>query len=292
VRQGIFTKTVCEVALPTLVIVLEAIGASLLDRTTTWLRHISVPDLTLTLIGTAISIVIAFRVNAAYARWWEARTLWGVLVNSSRSLARQVLAIGTDGKDASRFAERIVELQIAYIHTLCAQLSDRDAKALVRSKYGEVMQASIDTRENAAIGVLTEIAREVHKAQQHGYIDPWIVARMDTTLSELTNAQGGCERIKSTPLPLQLRVVSETIVYLYAGLLPLALADSLGVTLPFVCGAIAFTFFALAQTGSNLEHPFAGRFYDVAIQTISNGIEKVLRAELTTVLRAENVTMN
>jgi putative membrane protein len=279
------TKTLREVALPTIVIILEAIGACIIDRTTTLLHHISVPDLTLTLVGTAIGIVIAFRVNAAYARWWEARTLWGVLVNSSRSLARQALAIGADGERASEFAERVVELQIVYIHTLCAQLSGRDAKELVRSKYWDVVQMPIEPRENAAIGILTEIAREVHRAKQNACIDPWMAARMDTTLSELTNAQGGCERIKSTPLPLQLRVVSEVIVYLYAGLLPLAMADSLGVTLPFVCGAIAFTYFALAQTGSNLEHPFAGRFYDVAIQTISNGIEKVLRAELTSVLQ-------
>ncbi len=267
--------------------VTEAIVAAIIDRTTTVLHHVGIPDITLTLIGTAISVVLAFRVQAAYARWWEARILWGNIVNSSRSLARQVLSIAERSPQASLFARHVVELQIAWVRIFCAQLSERDTNTLVKSTFRDIVSPVIEFQENRAVFVMTEVGVHTQRASQNGLIDSITAGRIDSTLTDITNAQGGCERIKNTPLPPQLAVLSDTFVYLYALLLPFALADSLGIILPVVTGVITFTFLALSNVGKNLEHPFAGRFYDISILTITNGIENVLRGELAAVLNID-----
>lgn len=283
-KRVIFTKTIREIALPSAIFIAEAIAAVVIDRTTPYLRHVAVPDITLTLIGTAISIVLAFRVNTAYARWWEARSLWGNLVNGSRSISRQALAVGIDSPHSAAFARRIIELQIAYIRIFAAQLTGREQAAQLRSTFGTLIAPVNADQENIAIGVLTDIAVEIRRAVDAQLFDTITAARMDATLTELTNAQGGCERIKLTPLPIQLSVLSSIFVYVYAGLLPLALADSLGLTMPFVSGIITFVFLSVAEIGTNLESPFAGSFYDISVLTIANGVENVLRSEANAVL--------
>ena len=276
-RRTIFNKTIREVALPTGIFIAEAIVAVVIDRTTPYLQHVAIPDITLTLIGTAISIMLAFRVNAGYARWWEARTLCGALVNASRSLARQVLALAADGTSAAVFARRIVELQIRYVGMVRAQLQDDHS-------------APADQPDNLAILTLTEIAQTIHQGGHERLFDTNIAARMDASLSELTTAQGGCERIRGTPLPMQFSVLSSVFVYLYAFLLPLALADSIGIIMPIVSGMITFTFLTLSEIGTSLENPFGGRVFDISLQTIINGIENVLRTQLAGVEQRELVS--
>src|SRR3954464_183893 len=112
-----------QVSSPLAVIALIGIVAAAVNAIEHPFKAIAIPDLTVSLLGAALGILLGFRTNSAYDRWWEARKLWGSLVNSSRSLARQAISFiqapSTDQQDeARRHARSIVYYQIAFVHGL------------------------------------------------------------------------------------------------------------------------------------------------------------------------------
>ena len=258
-KRTVFALTFGDIALPLGLLVSESVVTVILSRTTRLLAHIAVPDLALSLIGTAIGVLLAFRTNAAYARWWEARTLWGAITNGSRSLARQIVASGADAKQDSFIHEESL-LLIAFVRALHTQLAATDTRAGFTA-----------ARALATIGIRTGAACRA------GVINDVSALRIDTTLSELCNAQGGIERIASTPLPRTFDLFPQLFVYVYAALLPLALVDELGSAMPVVTMIVSFAFLVVNRIGTNLEAPFAPTPYRIPTHVLCDGIEQFVR---------------
>ena len=91
-----------------------------------WITPFKAPALPLALFGSGVALFLGVRDGAAYQRWWEARVLWGSMVNTSRSLARAVLTLPDPGEAGRRFGEGVVRRQIAYVHALKDALRGRD----------------------------------------------------------------------------------------------------------------------------------------------------------------------
>lgn len=182
----------------------------------TWL---SLPTLPLSMIGGAISVFLAFRNNSAYDRWWEARQLWGSLVNTARTFARQVLSLvdedREDRKDAMISREGLVELQIAYVHALRCHLRRQSPfPELQRLLPTEVVQY-LRTQRNIPAGILMVKARVLRKLFDAGRLDSIRFAQIDQSLTDLCNVQGACERIKNTPLPRQYEYFPRVLIAVY-----------------------------------------------------------------------------
>lgn len=243
-------------------------------------RAFAIPDLLLTVIGAALTILLGFRTNAAYARWWEARTLWGGLVNQSRTLARQAITF------VPALAEPLVREQIAYIHALRCHLRKQDPFPEIAPFLDGAAQPPDGAQEplrearNVPAALLLQMGRRVAAAADTGALDELRLQRLDATLTELTNLQGGCERIKNTPLPRQYDHFPELFVRVYCLLLPFALVEELGLYTPLVVFAIGFVFFTLNQIGKNLEDPFENRAYDTPMTALSRTIQIDLLQQL------------
>lgn len=113
----------------------------------------------------------------------------------------------------------------------------------------------------------------VAEAARTGIISEWRLQRMDATLSELTDIQGGCERIKNTPLPRQYDYYPELFVKAYCLLIPAVLVRELGWVTPVVTALISFVLLVLNQIGKNLEDPFNNQVYDCPMTALSRTIE-------------------
>ncbi len=242
---------------------------------------VSLPHIPLALYGSAIGVVLSFRNQSCYGRWWEARTLWGSIVNNSRSWARQVVAMrspdGVDSAELVAMQRRMVYHQIAYVHALRQHLRQLEPWKELTSTLTESELSALRTERNIPLTLQRQMADMLQDCRDRGWIEGWQWLAMDESLNDLADAQGGAERIKNTPMPRQYYYFPELFVHIYCLLLPLALIASMGWYTPLGSTLVGFIFLALDKTGSDLENPFENGPNDVPLTSITHSIEVNLR---------------
>jgi ion channel-forming bestrophin family protein len=250
-------------------------------------------------LGSALAIFVAFRNNSAYGRWWEARTLWGGIVNSSRVLARLVITF-TDShahqpnyeKARSEDFKRVMVLRcIAWVHALRLHLRRNDEREWVDTlrpllpadEFNTVMGAQ--NRPN----IIQQLqGQHIYRAMADGTLGGFDSFQMEGQLLALANYQGGCERIKNTPLPRQYDFFTRMFVLLFALLLPFGILGFFTaehmlwlswLTVPLSV-LIALVFIIMERTGAANENPFENLVTDVPLTALCNTIERDLREML------------
>lgn len=228
-------------------------------------RWIGINELPLPLLGSALVLVVTLRNNAAYARWWEARGLWGSVVNNARSLMRGLALYAVD----PGLQERLVRLQIGYVLALRCHLL-RQPPWEAASIY---VEAGALPRLKAATNAPVAIQMEMARLMAGSGLDSVALAALNDTMSALMDAQGGLERIKNTPLPMHYLQFPLVFSRAYCLLLPLGLLGDLGIVTPIGSTLIGFMFLALDRIGQDLQDPFEGTVHDVPMRAIARTIE-------------------
>jgi putative membrane protein len=230
---------------------------------------VGIDDLPLPLLGSAIALIVTFRNNAAYNRWWEARGLWGAVVNNSRSLARALLTVTDD----PLLQTRLVRQQIAYAIALRCNLLQSAPWQTIDKYLPADVAAGLRAAVNVPTAIQNAMARELAEARRTGTVSSIALAALDRTLTDLANAQGGLERIKKTPLPRQYDQFPRVFVAVYCLLLPIGLVHTLAYSTPIASTLIGFMFLSLDVIGRDLQDPFTGGPHDVPMQAIVRTIE-------------------
>lgn len=247
-----------------------------------WVGSRNVP---LALYGSAIGIIVGFRNNSAYARWWEARGLWGQIVNNSRSFGRQVFSTlrpdhiesANDEDELLTTRHSLIYHQIAYVHALRQQLRGLDPFPEIHGLIPEAEYQSLALQKNVALALQRNMGIIVRNARQRKWIDNLEWQAMDKSLDDLADAQGGTERIKNTPMPKQYDFFPMLFVQIYCILLPIGMVEQLGWFTPLGSTLVGFMFLALDKIGRDLEDPFDNEIYDVPLTSITRTIEINLR---------------
>lgn len=239
---------------------------------TYYLLPFKAPSLPLTLFGSALALFLGFRSNSAYQRWWEGRSLWGLMINASRNLARAARNFLPD-PDATDLKRTIVLRQIAYVNALRCQLRRQkpDEAVLAFLSKGEADFAL--ARTNVANGIVDGTGRRINMALQKGWIDTIQQATMEGVLIDIANAQGGMERLKNTPLPIQYRFLPTFFTHLFCVLLPIGLVETLGLATPLGSTVAGLMFLAVLRIGDDLVDPFANTVHDVPLAALCRTIE-------------------
>ncbi|MBU6492476.1 MAG: hypothetical protein KGQ45_06845 [Burkholderiales bacterium] len=224
------------------------------------------------LIGLTLAIFLGCRNSTSYARYWEARVLWGGVLNQTRSLARQALTVVDGPAPGKEFVYRL----IAFVHALRHQLRGTDATDDLAHWLEPADRARLaGLRFKPAMLLL--IAGEWMRERRHeGVLAPALAQTMETHLGYLTDMLGGCERIAGTPIPFTYAVIIHRTVYLYCLLLPFGLVDSIGLMTPVVVTFIAYTFFALEALSAEIEEPFGTDANDLPLNAMSESIQASL----------------
>jgi ion channel-forming bestrophin family protein len=268
---------------PTLTFAGIAAGVCVLYHQTGW-TFLSIPAAPLTIMASALAIFLGFRTNSAYDRWWEARTLWGGIVNHSRTLARKVLAY-TDAdterrEDAETFERQMIYYQMGLVHAIRCHLRKQDPFGEIAPFFPPDVLDDLRNEQNVPAAILHRMGMRLKAGYRRGLFDSMRFVSLQDTLTEMTNLLGGCERIKNTTLPRQYDVFPRLFVYAFNTLLPLALVkDLVWYTCP-VSVLISFIFLALDRIGSNIENPFENTIHDTPISSLSRTIEINLRQML------------
>ena len=291
-RLWIATVALGGVALPhiwmrTLAVTAISIGVTFAYREVPAL-HYSITTAPFVLIGLPLGIFLGFRNNTAYDRFWEGRKLWGSLVNTSRSLTRQIVTLvepQPEAEDKSPEAVRLheiamVHMLIAYVHSLRHHLRESDPFSTLARIVPEGEVARLRGESNVPIAILHRIAELMVEARRKHWIHPLHVPVVEQSLTALTDIQGGCERIKSTPIPYSYTVLMHRLVAVYCGLLPFGLDETIGWATPVVVLFVSYALFGLDAIGDEIEQPFDLDPNDLPLSTISRTIEANLRVRI------------
>ncbi|MBS2020612.1 MAG: bestrophin family protein [Deltaproteobacteria bacterium] len=250
--------------------------------------HLSFTTTPFVLIGLPLGIFLGFRNNTAYDRFWEGRKLWGALVNTSRSLTRQIITMiepqpeaEEQGHSVTLEMERtMVHTLIGFVHALRHHLRDSDPFPTLLRVLPEDEVERYRGEANVPIAILQRLGGLVVEARRKHWIHPLHVPVLEASLTALTDIQGACERIKTTPFPYSYTVLMHRIVAIYCTLLPFGIAESIKWLTPAVVLFVSYALFGLDAVGDEIEQPFGLDPNDLPLSTISRTIERNLRQRL------------
>ena len=221
-----------------------------------------------TLLGFAISMLLVFRTNTAYERWWEARKLWGNLVNASRNLAIKLnvyLAL-SETEIRNSIAVNIG----AFAHALHLRLRNENITAELAEKIS--MDINGNTVHIPSI-IAGQLIGNLNNAYMSGLLSNEQFLSCNTETVVFMDVGGACERIKNTPIPFSYSVFIKKIVFFYTMTLPFGFAFSLGyVSIPVT----VFIFYVLASLeiiAEEIEDPFSGDENDLPTKRLAENID-------------------
>lgn len=249
-----------------------------------------ITTLPFTLTGFALSVFLGFRTTTAYNRYWEGRTLWGALINTNRSFARQVLhwvgpAPGTilgDAAAADLAARRraLVHYAVGFSHALRLRLREHDDTAVLARFVAPADLTALTADRNRPQWFVHRMAGELRRLYDEGLIHPQHLPLLDASLGAMTDVQGACERIRNTPLPYVYAVLVHQIVGFYCFALPWGLLHALHWIMPAVAVLVSYAFFGLDAIGEELDNPFDTDANDLPLAALCTAIEIDLRGRL------------
>ena len=246
--------------------------------------HSNLTTTPFSLIGLALGIFLGFRNNTSYDRFWEGRKLWGRVVNTSRTLTRQVLSlIGPNGEASPELVahrRQLVRRVVAYVHALRLHLRGQDRLEELQAFLPPEQLEALKPELNRPIALLQWLADDFRKDWERSWIDTYHLPVLEGSLTELTDVQGGCERIKSTPIPFSYNILLHRIVGVYCLALPFGLVSDIGVLTPVVVLLISYAFFGLDAVGDEIEDPFGEDPNDLPLGAITTMIEHNLLQRL------------
>jgi putative membrane protein len=238
-----------------------------------WLDELAIPETAHSLIGTSLGLLLVFRTNASYDRFWEGRKLWGGIVNETRNLGRQAASWLSADHD---LASQTIHWTIAYAYATMSRLREAKDFGQMQTQLPVTEASSALSSGHIPLAVLCRITDLIQVARQRDLIDSHQLQSMDQNVQLLTDYCGACERIRSTPLPFAYAVHLRRALMVYCFTLPFALVDRFGlVTIP-VTLVVAYVLFGIEEIGVEIEDPFGEDTNDLPLEKICTTIEENL----------------
>ena len=223
------------------------------------------------LLGFAISMLLVFRTNTAYDRWWEGRKLWGGLVNNSRNLSMKLsVFLPAEDLETRTFFRKIIP---AYAYALHHHLrSEKTRVSLFETDAHHPIFKQIDKEKHVPNQVALLMFQQIRKLYETKKIDGNQLIILNAELQSFTDTCGACERIKNTPIPFSYSVFIKKFIFIYIMTLPIGYVFSLGY---YVIPVVAIIFYVLASLeliAEEIEDPFSGDDNDVPTEKIAENI--------------------
>lgn len=263
--------------------------------------NVGIPFLPLSTIGIAVAFYVGFKNSQSYERFWEARKIWGAIVNISRTMSAKLLSYTQDHPDQKSTIRRMIFRQLSWANALRIQLrgttifdrknisfvpdfglkNDRECETCVAYFLEGDDYEKIVSKVNPATQLLRIQSDHLAQLKKEGIINDFEHMDLMQSISSLYDQQGKCERIKNTPFPRQYAYFSLVFVWVFILLLPFGLAEefhrlggesTVWLTVPFSV-LISWIFSTIEVVGDNSEDPFENYVNDVPMSAICRTIE-------------------
>ncbi len=221
------------------------------------------------LLGFVLSLLLVFRTNTAYDRWWEGRKLWGKLVNDSRTFAIKIATLLPKEYQADRAQ---IEKYLKYFpHFLAKHLSKESTRLALDGDLNELERG---LKHHAPAELVYLLIKKLTDLKREGKLSDTDLVYLDTQLSGFLDICGGCERIKNTPIPFSYSSFIKKFIILYVLALPIANVINIGLFAIPLTVFIYYVLMSLELIAEEIEDPFNNDENDLPMETMSQNIER------------------
>jgi ion channel-forming bestrophin family protein len=234
----------------------------------------NIPDIPLGIpafLGTSISVIISFKLSQSYDRWWEARKIWGGMVNESRTLVLQLQSFLVKGSDNE--IKKIGLRHIGWCFSLAQSLRGQTGLENMERYLSPEDIGVISKHRNKPLAILQLNAHHIAELRRGDKMDIRSHVHISNTLSNFSNAMGMAERIKNTVFPVTYRIFLRSFIYVFVITLSISLAESIAYFEILVLLLISCSFFLLEKSATLLQDPFSNKPTDTPVSSISTTIE-------------------
>lgn len=245
--------------------------------------------------GAILSVFLAFRNNNSYGRWWEARQLWGDLVNSSRQFGMQVMTLiapqdpnystEREGEKIQGLHAEIINRHLACINLFRMQLREDVNFTQIRHYLNEADQKRVSHSINPGTQLLLAQGERLKDAANEGYLTDYQLMSLMDTIARFYNILGACERIKNTPFPREYDGFIRYLIWIQISIIPIyflgIFSDDLSkiLIIPLTIAVTLIIGFA-NKAGEIMEDPFENRIHDIPMSALCNKIERDMLQQL------------
>lgn len=230
---------------------------------------VSQPILGTVIPSIVLGLLLVFRTNTAYERFWEGRKLWGNLVNHTRNLARQIWVAVAEIKPEDRM-KKISTLRLLVAFSVATKLHLRGEP--INHELEELLDSSkyfkLKTMNNPPLEVAFWIGDYLQQQVNRQTLNDYQLIALQQLLNSMVDSLGSCERILRTPIPLAYAIHLKQLLLLYSLLLPFQLVGSLGWWTGPIVALVSFTLFGIEAIGIEIENPFGYDANDLPLDTI------------------------
>ncbi|MBH8575774.1 hypothetical protein I8752_22765 [Nostocaceae cyanobacterium CENA369] len=238
-------------------------------------KPVSQPILGSVIPSIVLGLLLVFRTNTAYERFWEGRKCWGSIVNNVRNIARQIW-VSIDEKSPGDREEKIATLRLLLAFAVTTKLHLRGEP--VNSELEELMSPSrykkLKNMNHPPLEVAFWIGDYLQKQNIRNCLNNYQLTSIQELLNNLVDNLGGCERILKTPMPLAYSIHLKQLLLLYCFLLPFQMVESLGWWTGPIVALVSFTLFGIEAIGLEIENPFGYDANDLPLDAICNTMKR------------------
>ncbi|WP_439698004.1 bestrophin family protein [Mucilaginibacter sp. AW1-7] len=213
-------------------------------------------------VGFVLSLLLAFRINSAYDRWWEGRKVWGSLTNSSRNLAIKLKFL--IGEEEWAFFNYLIPLYARVLRNHLRDIYISEEQAFI----------VIDAEKHVPNQVASAIIGRIYELNKQGNITPEQLFSITTEITSFTDICGACERIRKTPIPFSYNVFIKKFIFTYIMTLPFTWAFEMKYLAIPIIGFVLFVFASIELLAEEIEDPFGYDANDLPLDNICENIQK------------------
>ena len=222
-----------------------------------------------------LGLLLVFRTNTAYERFWEGRKAWGSIVNHTRNLSRLIwVAIAESEPIHWQEKEQAVKLLVAFAIATKLHLREQPVDDRLSKLVSPLQFAKLQTTNNPPLEIAFWISDFLQAKQEQGQINLYQMNELQTILNSLVDTLGACERILRTPIPLAYAIHLRQLLFIYCFLLPFQVVEELRWWTAPAIALVSFTLFGIEAIGVEIENPFGTDPNDLPLDTICDTIER------------------
>jgi putative membrane protein len=228
-----------------------------------------------TLIGVALGLLLVFRTNVSYDRFWEGRRQWGNIINDSRNIARLATSLLKEDRD---LLDRLLLWTMAWSWSVKYRLRGKQGIGSIATELPASEVQEVEQAQHLPLAVSRKMTEQIVAAQRRGLISDVQQSLLDASVQRLIDALGACERIHNTPLPFAYMVHLRRALIVYLATLPMALVADFGwATVPAIL-LIAYIMLGVEEIGVEIEDPFGDDVNDLPLTTLCETITNNLQS--------------
>lgn len=238
-------------------------------------KSLGIPETAHALVGGVLALLLVFRTNASYDRFWEGRRLWGAMVNECRNLAR--LSKTWLLRDES-LANEICEWITVYPCMVLRRLRGTREEDVTRWNLTPAELTLVFQSQHASLNVARKLTERFLQARDRGLLSDLQLVTSETSVQRLVDYLGGCERIQNTPMPFAYMVHLRRALIVYCFTLPFALLDKFHWGTVIVVLLISYVMFGVEEIGVEIENPFGVDENDLPLERLCETIQRDVRS--------------